>query len=457
MNRRRLWIAAAGLAIAALAVAAGMMYKPAIDPVPVPSPAGFDPELVREGARVVALGDCVVCHTSKDGRPFAGGLPLATPFGTIYATNITPDADTGIGHWSEAAFARALRHGIARDGHPLYPAFPYVHFTRMPDRDISAAYAYLMSRDPVHATPPANRLIFPLNFRPLVAFWNVLFLRPGPREPDTSHDAVWNRGKLLVDGLGHCASCHSPLNAIGGEKAGHAFDGGIVDGWEAPPLNALADAVRPWTEAQLVEYLRTGRASEHGAAAGPMLPVTRDLARVPAEDVQAIAAYLLSIQKTPALMNPINAGNATSATAATPTITQAALQAASQAGLQPSSHATTPAGQRGATLFNASCAQCHGPASPMQTLGERATLAFSTAVNAGTPRNAIQMMLNGIAWHGEDAIHYMPAFSGLYDDRQIADLAAYIRGAYSTKPAWPDAAPLVADLRKTLKTEDSAR
>lgn len=451
MNRRRLWIAAiaaAGLAIAAFAVAAGILYEPAIDPVPVPSPAGFDPQLVREGARVVALGDCVVCHTSQGGRPFAGGLPLATPFGTIYATNITPDADTGIGNWSEAAFARALRHGIARDGHPLYPAFPYVHFTRMPDRDISAAYAYLMSREPVRATPPANQLVFPLNFRPLVAFWNVLFLKPGPREPDASRDAVWNRGKLLVDGLGHCASCHSPLNAIGGEKAGRAFDGGIVDGWEAPPLNMLAEAVRPWTQTQLVEYLRTGRASEHGAAAGPMLPVTRDLARVPAEDVQAIATYLLSIQKTPASTQAIAQATAN----ATPDTTAAITPA--------SSRATTPAEQRGAVLFTASCAQCHGPASPMQTIGERPTLAFSTAVNAATPRNAIQMMLNGIAWHGEDAINYMPAFSGLYDDRQIADLAAYIRGAYSAKPAWPawsDAAPLVADLRKTLKTENPAR
>lgn len=444
MNRRRLWIAAAGLAIAAFAVAAGILYEPAINPVPVPSPAGFDPQLVREGARVVALGDCVVCHTSQGGRPFAGGLPLATPFGTIYATNITPDADTGIGRWSEAAFARALRHGIARDGHQLYPAFPYVHFTRMPEHDISAAYAYLMSREPVRATTPANQLVFPLNFRPLVAFWNVLFLRPGPREPDASHDAVWNRGKLLVDGLGHCASCHSPLNAIGGEKAGRAFDGGIVDGWEAPPLNALSEAVRPWSEAQLVEYLRTGRASEHGAAAGPMLPVTRDLARVPTEDVQAIATYLLSIQKTPAPTA------STEATANATTDTTAAITPAS-------SHPTTPAEQRGAVLFNASCAQCHGPASPMQTIGERPTLAFSTAVNAATPRNAIQMMLNGIAWHGEDAINYMPAFSGLYDDRQIADLAAYLRGAYSAKPAWPDAAPLVAGLRKTLKTENPTR
>jgi len=424
MNRRRIWIGATAAVMAGIAIAVAIMYKPAIAPITPPAQDSFDAQLKREGARVVALGDCAVCHTAKDGRPFAGGLPLATPFGTIYATNITPDPQTGIGTWSEAAFARAVRHGVSRDGHLLYPAFPYVHFTRMSDHDIAAAYAYLMSREPVHATTPANQLIFPLNFRPPVAFWNLLFLRLGPREVDASHDAQWNRGKLLVDGLGHCASCHSPLNAIGAEKTGHAFDGGIVDGWEAPPLNALDGAARPWTQAQLVTYLRTGRASEHGAAAGPMLPVTRDLATVPREDVEAIATYILSLQKgAPGAVEPV------------------------------ASRAASPAAQRGAVLFNASCAQCHGTGSPMQTIGERPTLAFSTAVNAGTPRNAIQMILNGIAWHGEDAANYMPAFSGVYDDRQIADLVAWVRGAWSTKPAWPDAEPLVARLRK----EDSAR
>lgn len=427
MKRRGLWIGAAANIVVALAAAAAIMYRPPIAPIAPPSPDSFDAQLKREGARVVALGDCIVCHTAKGGRPFAGGLPLATPFGTIYATNITPDPQTGIGAWSEAAFARAVRHGISRDGHLLYPAFPYVHFTRMSDHDIAAAYAYLMSREPVHASAPANELIFPLNFRPPVAFWNLLFLRAGPREADASQDAQWNRGKLLVDGLGHCASCHSPLNAIGGEKAGRAFDGGVVDGWEAPPLNALDSAAKPWTKTQLVAYLRTGRASEHGAAAGPMLPVTRDLATVPVEDVEAIATYILSLQKR-------------APSDATPAVGVAAREA-------------TPAEQRGAVLFNASCAQCHGPGSPMQTIGERPTLAFSTAVNSGTPRNAVQMILNGIGWNGADAMNYMPSFMGVYDDRQIADIVAYVRGAYSTRPAWPDAEPLVAQLRK----EDSAR
>lgn len=419
LKPRLLW--GGGLVVVVVLVAAlALMWKPAIAPISPPPASSFDAQTRLAGARVVALGDCVVCHTAKGGQPFAGGLPLATPFGTIYATNITPDVDTGIGGWSLEAFTRAIRYGVARDGHLLYPAFPYIHFTRMSDSDISAAYAYLMTREPVKATAPANELIFPLNFRPLLAFWNVLFLHPGAEVADASHDAQWNRGKLLVDGLGHCASCHSPLNLIGGEKHGQAFDGGVVDGWDAPALNALGAAPKPWTQAQLVTYLRTGRASEHGAAAGPMLPVTRDLATVPEEDVQAIATYILSIQK-PQPTPP----NAPAPTAALP-----------------------PEAKRGAALFAASCAQCHGPHSPMQSIGGRPTLAFSTAVNAATPRNAIQMILSGINWHGEDSINYMPGFSEVYSDQQIADLTSYIRAAYSQHDPWKDVERSVATIRK---------
>lgn len=227
-----------------------------------------------------------------------------------------------------------------------------------------------------------------------------------------------------MNGLGHCASCHSPLNAIGGEKLGHAFDGGVVDGWEAPALNALGAAPKPWTQQQLVTYLRTGRAGEHGAAAGPMLPVTRDLATVPEEDVQAIASYILSIQKPqPALANVAAQG------------------------------ATSPGAQRGALLFAASCAQCHGPAAPMQSIGERPTLAFSTAINATTPRNTAQMILSGNGWQGEDSMNYMPGFSEVYSDQQIADLASYVRAAYSQRGPWQDVEATVAKVRK----ENNAR
>ncbi|WP_168790974.1 c-type cytochrome [Paraburkholderia aromaticivorans] len=427
MTRKPIILAAIAAVVVACAVAAGIMWEPSIAEVHPPAASSFDRQLKLDGARVVALGDCAVCHTAKGGKPFAGGLPLATPFGTIYATNITPDPETGIGAWSQNAFARALRHGIARDGHALYPAFPYIHFTRMSDHDIAAAYAYLMSRDPVNATTPDNKLIFPLNFRPLVAFWNVLFLRPGERAADASQSAEWNRGHLLVDGLGHCAACHSPLNAIGGEKSGQAFDGGQVDGWEAPPLNQLGDAVKPWTREQLVTYLRTGRASEHGAAAGPMLPVTRDLGTVPQEDVEAIATYLLSIQKP-----------------AVATVVKTASESMQDA--------QSASAQRGAILFNGSCASCHGSGSPMQTIGTRPGLAFSTAVNAATPRNAIQMMTGGVPWHGEDAMNYMPPFDDVFSDDQLADLATYLRSSYSTRVRWDAVKDTVSKVRKENET-----
>jgi mono/diheme cytochrome c family protein len=414
---------AALTAVLILAAAAfAIMWNPAIAPVSAPQPSSFDTQLRREGARVVALGDCVVCHTAKGEKPFAGGLPLATPFGTIYATNITPDPETGVGAWTLDAFKRALRHGISRDGHVLYPAFPYIHFTRMSDHDIGAAYAYLMTRDPVRATTPDNKLIFPLDFRPLVAFWNVMFLRPGERTADTSQDEQWNRGRMLIDGLGHCASCHTPLNFIGGEKHNRAFDGGVVDGWDAPPLNQLANAVKPWTKEQLVTYLRTGRASEHGAAAGPMLPVTRDLGTVPLADVEAIATYILSIQQPPQTYPAKSATMSASA-------------------------------ERGAVIFNGSCASCHGTGSPMQTVGGRPTLAFSTAVNADSPRNAIQMLMVGIAWHGEETINYMPAFGPVFNDSQLADLATYLRDNYSQRPAWSD----VGETAKKIRKENDAR
>lgn len=421
MKRRPVILAALGTAVAALVAAAGIMWEPAIAPIPAPAPSSFDHALTLEGARVVALGDCMVCHTAKGGQPYAGGLALVTPFGTIYSTNITPDPETGIGGWSLEAFARAMRHGIARDGHQLYPAFPYIHFTRMADRDIEAAYAYLMRRNPVVARAPANALIFPLNFRPPVAFWNLLFLRPGEVQRDPAQDETWNRGRLLVDGLGHCAACHSPLNAIGGEKLGRAFDGGVVDNWEAPPLNRLTGGPVPWTKAQLSAWLRTGISRAHGAAAGPMLPVTRELATVPEADVDAIATYLMALQQP----------------APTPAVVPVSAAAPDQSAIA-----------RGATLFTGACAACHGTASPMQSVGGRPSLATSSAVNAGTPRNAIQMMLQGVPWNGEDALHYMPAFAQAFDDQQLADLTAYLRATYSRQPPWTDVLDTIADIRK---------
>ncbi len=228
----------------------------------------------------------------------AGGLGMPTPFGTIYTSNLTPDADTGIGKWSEEAFRRSMVEGVDREGRHLYPAFPYDHYTKVSDEDIHALYAFVMSRDPVRNTIPANEVIFPLNYRPLLAGWKLLFLDKSKLEPDASKSAEWNRGRYLVEGLGHCGSCPTPRNALGGEEKSRAYAGGFVDGWDAPPLNALTVGAHRWTVDQLVEYLSTGWQQFHSGAGGRMgaPDVTTNLAQVSnKEEIHAMAVYIASL------------------------------------------------------------------------------------------------------------------------------------------------------------------
>ena len=418
----------AGVGVAMLALTFGALYawtRPteiALATVALPAPS---PGTLAAGARVVALGDCMVCHTAKDGAAYAGGLGLATPFGTIYSTNITPDPDTGIGRWSAAAFRRALREGVSRDGHLLYPAFPYIHYTRMSDDDIDLAYRYLMSRTPVRKPQPANELIFPLNFRPLLAFWNALYLHPGAPGPAAPAADPLARGRYLVDTLGHCASCHSGLNLMGGERK-PAFQGGNIDGWDAPALTTLAHGPVPWRQQELVEYLRGGLSLGHGAAKGPMRPVTEHLATVPREDVEAIAAYLMSIQA------PSAAADAGQASAPAPASVAAAPDAA---------------GAAGARLFAAACASCHAASAPLTRINGRPGLALSSALHGPRPDNFIQTVLHGVPWDPASPV-YMPSFADVLDDEQVAQLAAYIRTGIAARPAWHDVAKTSAKLRK---------
>lgn len=419
---RKFVLGFAALILAGAAGALAYAWQPAIAAQPASATPPEDAQLIARGARLAEAGDCMYCHTAQHGEPFAGGLPINTPFGAIYSTNITPDSQTGIGLWTLAAFTRALREGVSRDGHLLYPAFPYPHFTKMSDEDIAALYAYLKSRTPVDSPAHPDALRFPLNFRPLMAGWNWLFLKKGPIAPpaETQSDA-WLRGRYLVDGPAHCASCHTPMNAFGAEKSGSPFAGGQIDGWNAPPLNALTHAPRPWTEAQLAAYLRTGIASEHGAAAGPMLPVTQHLANLPESDVEAMATYLMSLQP-PAAAQP---------TTPAPAIDADATRL----------HA-------GAMLFAASCASCHADGAPMREIGGRPPLGLSSVLTADSPRNAIQWMLHGNPWNGSASAHFMPPFADVLDDRQIADVLAYARVQYAQRPAWADVARRAAAIRK---------
>ncbi len=399
MRARPLLLVTAGLVLAAVAAYTALAYHPTIPPLAA-NPS-FPPEQVAAGAELAAIGDCAVCHTATNGPRLAGGRAVPTPFGAVYATNITPDPDTGIGKWPEPAFRRAMRDGIARDGSHLYPVLPYPHFTRATDTDIAALYAYLMTRTPIRATAPANRLAFPFDQRWTLAAWNLLFLKPGQFQPDPAHDAAWNRGAYLVEAVGHCGACHTPRNPLGAEES-QKLAGGQAEGWWAPPLQAASPAPLPWTEAQLADYLRTGFASEHGAAAGPMTEVTEQLAAVPAPDIAAIATYIASFMPHPDAIT-----------------TAARFQ-------------EDPAGK---ALFAGACAACHADDAPMTRNGAP-SLGFSTAVNAPTAQPVIQAILHGIPWREGKPTPYMPAFAPALTDTQIAQLAAYLRARYTGKPAW---------------------
>src|SRR6266567_3014683 len=381
-----------------------------------------DQTLVAKGAELAAIGNCATCHTSRDGRAFAGGLPLTTPFGTIYSTNITPDPDTGIGRWTEADFLRAMREGVDRAGRHLYPAFPYDHFTRVRDEDVAAIYAFIMTRDPVRADVPANRLRFPAGLRPAIALWKALYFRAGVYQPDGSKDAQWNRGAYLVEGLAHCGACHTPRNALGAEQQQQDLAGGEAEDWHASSLSANSPAPVPWTADQLFGYLRRGREEQHGVAAGPMAPVTHSLAGVGEEDVRAIAVYVAS-QMPPR-------------SAAAPRRADAERSGSSD----------------GAQIFAGACASCHDAPAAMPP-SSPVPLGLTTSLNAPDPRNTIHVVLNGLWPESGESGASMPGFAAGLTDKQVAALVDYLRARFTGQPAWRDVPERVAAIRRTLEEE----
>jgi mono/diheme cytochrome c family protein len=421
VSGRRLTWGLAALFMAAGLFALALTWRPAIGAIDPPSPASFPADQVARGAALAKLGDCAVCHTADDGRPLAGARPLATPFGTLYSDNITPDAETGIGRWSRAAFRRAMRDGVSRSGAHLYPALPYEHFTHVADADLDALYAFLMSRRPVRQDTPPNRLIFPLGFRPLLAGWKLLFLHRGPVAYDATRSAAWNRGAYLVEGLGHCGGCHTPRNLAGGEVRARALGGGVAEGWRAPPLDATNPAARRWTVDALQQYLATGISPDHSAAGGPMGPVVESLSQASAADVRAIATYIAS-----------RMGNG----AAVPT--PRPLDAPDRA---------ARAFPGGATLFAGACAGCHATGAPMLGQG-RPALGLATNLRDDDPTSAIQAVLRGIQPPVGGRGPLMPAFADALTDAQVANVLSYARARFTDRPAWPKLDRKVAKARK---------
>ena len=396
---------------------------PEIAAIAKPAPASFDKDLVKRGEILAGLGNCHVCHTTEGGRPFAGGLALPTPFGTIFTTNITPDVETGIGGWSEAAFLRAMREGVDREGHHLYPAFPFDYYSRVAEPDLKAIYAFLMTRDAVSQKPTPNELSFPFNMRILLAGWKLLFHEPAEIKPDPTKDAEWNRGAYLVEGLGHCGACHTRRNAFGAAaKTGpDAYAGGAAEGWFVPPLSAASPSPIPWTSKSLVNYLIDGWDGQHGVAAGPMTPVVNDLNDQSEDDVFAIANYVMSLKSgtKPA---------ADQDKAATDAI--AAAQKLEWGHAQAPAVPNDPVQQKGARVFEAQCATCH------KAGGKPAPLALTTIVNAPDAANLVTVSFNGIKPPRGVLDRSMPPRMTQISDDEMSALATFVRARFSKGPAW---------------------
>jgi nicotinate dehydrogenase subunit B len=423
-RKKRWWtelLAAVGAA--GVAVVAFSPWQASIAPIPRPSADVYASATIERGRIIAAVGDCAVCHTAEGGAVNAGGRPVETPFGRIYSTNITPDMATGIGAWSYPAFERAMRQGISRDGHHLYPAFPYTAFTKMADADLQALYAYLQAQAPVRSETPPAAMRIPFGFRPAMALWNAMFLTRTAFAADPGQSELWNRGAYLAEAVGHCGACHTSRNLLGAERSGPGYDGAMIDGWEAPALGTATRSPLPWSEASLYDYLRTGNSASHGPALGPMKAVVDQLRTVPDSDVRAISAFIAALAPTGASGTDIDA--------------QArAVEARSSA-------LASVATGSGARTFAGACAVCHVPNAPT-LLDAKPSLALNSNVHSDRPDNLVRTILDGVAGHGAFGRGAMPGFREHFNDRQTAGLVDYIRRTYA-----PDRAPW-GDLEKTI-------
>ncbi len=363
-----------------------------------------DPAAAERGALLARAGNCMGCHTERGGQPYAGGRAIATLFGDVFASNITPDPATGIGHWSADDFWRALHNGKSKDGRFLYPAFPYTDYTKVTREDADALYAYLRTLTPVRQPNREHRLAFPYNQRIVLAFWRALYFRPWEYQPDTRRDATWNRGAYLVQGLGHCAACHTPRDALGGSKLRRELAGGVIPAlnWHAPALTGGAGGLGDWSVDEIATLLGTG-VSTRGAAFGPMAEVvSASLQHLPAQDLRAMAVYLKSLPATR------NEGTRTVARPDTETKALLAL---------------------GGKLYEQHCVDCHGakgrgapPAYP--------ALSGHASVTADSALNAIRIVLNGgfpPGTRGNPRPYGMPPFGTALDDEDVAAVVSYTR------------------------------
>ncbi|GAB2454730.1 cytochrome c [Comamonas humi] len=389
------------LAIAAIAWLNLRGEAPVSDIIPTAAPSA---ELVQRGAYLARAGNCAACHTERGGAAYAGGKALATPFGTVFAGNLTPDAETGLGRWSADHFWRALHHGRSRDGRLLYPAFPYTEYTQVTREDADALYAFLRTVPAVHQANRPHELRFPYSTQAALAVWRALNFQPGGFEPEKARSAEWNRGAYLVRGLGHCAACHAPRNFMGATQNHLGLDGGLIpmQNWYAPSLASPAEAgLQDWSEADAIALLQHG-ISPRGAAMGPMAEVVyASTQHLNAADLQAMAVFLRELPRQAPAPQPHARANAT------------------VLGL-------------GAKLYQAQCAACHGDNGAGSGSAYPA-LAGHRGVTQASSANLVKVIIHGgfpPTTDGNPRPYGMPPFGQSLDDTDIAALASYVRSAW---------------------------
>ena len=417
---KRFLYAVLALVVIVAAGAGWFFFSPAsLDQVAASSAQPSGDALIARGKYLTTAADCAACHTAKGGQPFAGGLPFKLPFGTIYSPNITPDAETGIGKWSDAEFVRAVHKGVGRNGEDLYPAFPYASYALLSTDDVLAIKAYLFSLKPVAAKAPANTLQFPYDQRYAMRAWKLLFVPKAPFNPDPSKSDEANRGFYLAEALAHCGECHTPRNVMFGLDDNKKFSGALIEGWKAYNITVDKESgIGAWSDQDLAQFLSTGHAKGRGAAAGGMAEaIDLSLRHLTPEDIKAMVAYLRTIA-------PIATDNAAKVDPNPATLAAASSYA-------PSPEEVKTAGL-GLQIFQSACASCHGwDGEGHQT--PYAALRGSQSVSDPSGTNLVNVILSGATITTDKGAMFMPSFGKAYTNTEIAAVSNYVIGHFGGK------------------------
>jgi mono/diheme cytochrome c family protein len=377
-------------------------------------------DVLARGEYLAKAADCTACHTVPgSGKPFAGGVAFRLPFGTIYSSNITADAQTGIGRWSDDDFVRAVREGVRKDGKRLYPAFPYTTYTQLSRSDVLAIKAYLFSLPKIPLPDQPNALGFPFNQRWAMGFWNAAFFKSQRFVADASKSPQWNSGAYLAGALGHCAECHTPRNVGFGLEHGNELAGEVLQGWRAYNITSdTAHGIGAWSDGEIASYLSTGHADGRGSASGPMgEAVDNSLQYLKPEDTTALVIYLRSVPAREG-RDPI-------------TIDAKAAPALASSNTAPGGD-SADANSAGLKLFESACASCHqwngqGQETPY------ASLLGTRGVNDINGANVTQVILHGSRMRLDGHDVFMPAFGHAYSDTEVAALANYVIAHFGNK------------------------